>query len=306
MRPILDMDNIQIEITNACHNTCSNCTRLCGHHPKPYFMSMEKVVAAVDSMKGYPKMTGIMGGEPLLHPQFEEICEYLHSQIPPEQCGLWTCLPKGKEKYREVICKTFGNIFINDHTRDDITHAPVLVASKEISLEQWKKDYLIDKCWVQNSWSASINDKGAFFCEVAAALATLFDVEKVAWPVEVGWWGRSPKHFVSQMGLCEFCGCAMPLGQRVSTDGRDDVSPEMLKLLEQFSPKIKKGLYEIHDLHSVQKQETCSASYKDPSYRDAIAKKYGMFLMINEKRFQTPYLLKNFKLEEGTDAQTKK
>ena len=294
MRPILDMSNIQIEITNACHNTCSNCTRLCGHHPEPYFMSMEKVKQAIDSVKHYPNITGIMGGEPLLHPEFKEICEYLKSVIPKEKCGLWTCLPKGKEHYREIIAETFGHIFINDHTRDDIVHAPVLVASAELPLKMWQKDYLINKCWVQNTWSAIINEKGAFFCEVAASLATLLDVNDIAWDVEETWWTRSPKHFVSQMELCYFCGCAMSLEKRVSTEKIDDISPSMLKLLKDKSPKIKKGQYKLHDLKLVEKDERPVATYKDHSYRDAIAKKYGMFLVCNELGYQTPYLLKTY------------
>lgn len=290
------MCNIQIEITNACHNTCSNCTRLCGHHMKPYFMSMPMVKKAIDSMVGYPKMTGIMGGEPLLHPQFKEICGYLKSKIPKEQCGLWTCLPKGKEDYREIICETFGNIFINDHTKSDILHAPVLVASEEVPLAGWQKDYLINKCWVQNTWSASINEKGAWFCEVAAALATLLDVAGLGWDVETGWWGRSPQHFISQMSMCHYCGCAMPLAHRSSTDEVDDISPKMYETLKNISPKLIKKKYEIHNLE-VQTEERPKATYKDTSYRDAIAKRYGMFLMINDKLFQTPYLLKNFKKE---------
>jgi hypothetical protein len=293
VRPILDMDNIQIEITNFCMNSCSNCTRLCGHHEKPYFMDLDMVKKAIDSMECYPKMTGIMGGEPLLHPKFEAICDYLASKIPKEQCGLWTCLPKGKEHLREVIVKTFGHIFINDHTREDIVHAPILVASEELPLKGFQKDYLISKCWVQESWSASINEKGAWFCEVAAALATLLDVNDLAFAVEKLWWGRSPQHYVDQMKMCHLCGCAMPLKKRISVEEVDDISPKMFERLKDISPKIKKMKYEIHNLELYQDDQPI-ATYKDEKYRDAIAKRYGMFLMVNDHGFQTPYLLKNF------------
>ena len=40
MRPLLDMDVIQIELTNACVNQCSNCTRLVGH-AEPFFIELE-------------------------------------------------------------------------------------------------------------------------------------------------------------------------------------------------------------------------------------------------------------------------
>lgn len=293
MRPLLDMDTIQIEITNACHNSCSNCTRLCGHHMKPYFMEYDFFRKAVDSMERYPRMTGMMGGEPLLHPDFEKFCQYLQTKIPRERAGLWTCLPPGKEHYREVICQTFGHIFINDHTRDDILHSPVLVASNELPIEGWQKDYLISKCWVQETWSAAINPKGAWFCEVAAALAILLDVHGLAWEVEPFWWGRSPQHFTKQMAMCHFCGCAMPLKRRASTDEIDDISPKMYEVLKEVSPKLIRKKYEIHNLEPYVGEEGQLATYKDVSYRDAIAKRYGMFLMANELGFQTPFLMKN-------------
>jgi len=296
VRPIIDMDNVQIEITNACHNTCSNCTRLCGHHAKPYFMELDQVKQAIDSCKHYPKMTGIMGGEPLLHPQFQEICEYMQTVIPKEKCGLWTCLPKGKEHYREVIVATFGNIFINDHTRDDILHGPVLVASDELPIAGWQKDYLINKCWVQDSWSASVNPKGAWFCEVAAALAMTLDVEGLGWDVTNAWWARSPQHYITQMSMCHYCGLAMPLERRCSTDEIDDISPKMYEVLKNFSPKIKKGKYKIHNLETHNETRQC-ATYKDESYRNIIAKRYGMFLVNNDKGFNEPYLTKNWTID---------
>jgi hypothetical protein len=264
---------------------------------KPYFMDKHTVQQAIDSMVGYPKMTGIMGGEPLLHPHFEQICSYLRTKIPKHQCGLWTCLPKGKEHYREIIVETFGNIFINDHTRDDILHHPALVAANEMPIEGWKKDYLISKCWAQESWSASINPKGAWFCEIAASLAVLLDVHNLGWDVEQGWWGRSPQHFVQQMAMCHFCGLAMPLKRRCSTDEIDDISPKMYEILKDISPKLIKGKYKIHDLKPFEGEEGQCATYKEEGYRDKIAKRYGMFLMINEQRFQTPFLLRNWKPE---------
>lgn len=297
MRPLLDMDTIQIEITNACVTSCSNCTRLCGHHESPYFMEEKDWKAAIDSMAQYPRMTGIMGGEPLLHPEFEAICHYLKKKVGKARSGLWTTLPKGFEHYREVIVDTFGHIFINDHTRDDIMHSPVLVAADEVELEPWRKDYNIHHCWVQNSWSASINPSGAWFCEIAAALALLLDKGDLAWPVQDGWWLRSPMHFQSQMEMCKYCGCAQPLGKRTSTEVVDDISPKMLELLKNKSRKIKKGDYVVHDcLPKADDREV--ATYKDENYRDKIAARYGMFLMVNEYKFQTPFLLKNWRKKD--------
>jgi hypothetical protein len=289
MRPLMDMDTIQIEITNACDHSCSNCTRLVGHHVKPYFMEFDQFKQAVDSLADFPKMVGVMGGEPLLHPEFEKFCEYIVTKIPMGRLGLWSGFPKGKEHYRDIILKTFGNVFLNDHSRTDILHGPVLVASEELPGEQWLKDYMIDHCWVQNSWSASINPRGAFFCEIAAALSMLTK-DGVGWPAEPGWWHRTPKNFVEQMErYCKMCGAAMPLNQRPSCEGIDDISPKMLERLKTTSPKIKRGDYEAHELRFSQDKKSVAA-YKNREYRECIANRYGLSLAVNPKGFETPYL----------------
>ena len=295
MKPLVQNDTIQIEITNACPLNCANCTRFCGHVEKPFFMELDQFKTAVDSMAGFPHMTGVMGGEPLLHPRFEEMCNYLHSKIPPRQTGLWSCLPPGKEHYREVICETFGNIFINDHTRNDIYHHPFLVSAEEIQgLDKWVKWTMIDQCYFQHAWSASINPHGAFFCEIAASLSMLLNMDE-AWPVEPGWWTKSPKDYTAQMEkYCLLCGGAMPLQKRISTTRRDEISPGMIDRIKHFSRKIIRGDVDVSDC-LMKKDESPLATYKDPDYRDRIAARYGIFMTQNDLCFLTPYLAQSWK-----------
>jgi hypothetical protein len=255
------------------------------------------MIEALDSMEGYPKMIGFMGGEPLLHPKFAEFCYLAKLRFKPEQLGLWTCLPEGHEHYKNVICETFGNIFLNDHTRDDIYHCPILVGIDEVYENKKEMFYVIDHCWVQNFWSASINPKGAFFCEVAAAMSLLFDdcnKDNLGWPIEKGWWYRTPKDFKEQIEeYCPKCGCAVPLKRRASIEEIDDISLKNLERLKGRSFKIDKGKYAISDLKFVKQTEEM-ASYKDVVYRQGIASRYGIYLMVNEKGFQTPYSAESY------------
>ena len=291
MQSMNDMDTIQIEITNHCIRKCSNCTRFVGF-VDPYFMDFELFKQAVDSMVGYSKMIGFQGGEPLLHPQFEEMCKYARSKFPKDQLGLWSTFPKGYEYYREIIVETFEHVFLNDHSRDDIYHHPVLTGIEEIILDKNMMWHYIDHCWAQESWSASINPKGAFFCEIAASFAMLFPEEdSKAWSIEPGWWWRIPKDFTAQMEQwCPRCGMAAKLQTRSSNDGRNDISPKNIERMKLI-PKSQE----------IQEVKTCEtpnqmARYKDLKYRNEIAKRYGMFLICpNEKGFWTPYLYKEFK-----------
>lgn len=300
MRSPLEMDTIQVDILSACHNRCGNCTRFIGHHQKPFFMRYDQFVEAVDSLADFAKMrgngprVGVMGGEPLLHPDFEKFCKYLQSKVPREQTGLWTCFPEGYEKYREIIAETFGNIFLNDHTRGDIMHKPVLVGSEELSLVEWQRWYMIDKCWAQQSWSASINPHGAFFCEIAASLSMLTGKKESRWKVEPGWWTRSPLLFHKQIAeFCNMCGLAMPLKMRASIDGIDDLSPKWLERLKN-SPKVKAGKYQVHDLKLCHDDRQL-ATYKQEDYRAKIAARYGMTLTITPQCFQEPHLIDGWK-----------
>jgi hypothetical protein len=290
MRSLVDMDTIQIEITNACHQSCSNCTRFCGHHEHPFFMKPEEFDKALASMEGYPRMIGMMGGEPLLHPFFEQYCKKMREMFPKNQLGLWSSFPNGFERYGPLIAETFGHVFPNDHARPDIYHQPLLVGAKEVMVHDYEAYYLIDKCWVQNAWSASINPNGAFFCEIAAAWSTL--VNGTGWAVEPGWWWRTPKDFTEQIETyCLRCGGAMPLQRRASIEGIDDISPENFELLKDKSRKIKMGRYKIHNCETIpEKQQFPMAAYKDEQFRDNIVRRYGLYLVQNEMGFMSPFL----------------
>lgn len=248
MRALSEMQVIQIDITNACHRSCSNCTRFCGHHKQPFFMDLPTFRRAVDSLVDFPGMVGIMGGEPLLHPEFPEMARYLRDTIRrKERRGLFTTLPPHRMKHAELIREVFGHMSLNDHASNRVLHQPVLVASEEVVADPVERERLIDNCWVQLYWSASITPKGAFFCEVAAAMSQLFDGSP-GWPVEPGWWRRGPADFTEQRReFCNKCGCSVPLKRRPSTEEVDDVSPGNLARLEQVgSPKVRRRKLQVY------------------------------------------------------------
>ena len=272
MKSPADMKIIQIDITNACTKKCSNCTRFCGNHRKPFMMDFDTFKRAVDSLQGFPGIVGIMGGEPTLHPQFEEFVSYFASKFGKRgildnarapitnfnahivgnvfdidnsnQRGLWSVLGKRYYEHFELIQETFGYQVVNDHASPS-DHAALLITRKELGIpdEEWIP--MRDNCWIQNRWSASIHPKGAFFCEVAAALDQTFDGPG-GWEIEPGWWKRKPEDFKEQLELCEMCSACLKVPTRNANDEIDDVSPLMYEKLVQIrSPKIKQNLINI-------------------------------------------------------------
>lgn len=267
---------IEIDITNACDKRCSNCTRLCGHHKKPYFMDFDTFKKAVDSLDGYLGIRSLMGGEPTLHPEFERFIRYLGSKFPKRQNpfiypqkafieqvhrveldnfeiindgveridivgpGMFSNMGASYKKHYEIITDILPFQGLNDHL-NPIFHQSALITRKELGIpdDEWFK--LRDKCWIQNEWSASITPKGAFFCEIAGVLDMLLDGPG-GWKIEPGWWKRTPKDFGDQLHWCELCGFALNTFTRDSSEEIDDVSPEWYERLKKLqTPKFNSG-----------------------------------------------------------------
>lgn len=287
MRSPQDMQIVLIDITNACTERCSNCTRFCGNHKKPFFMDFETFKRAVDSMEGFPGLVALIGGEPTLHPEFERFMEYLQTRYPRQDrqkrlfypqhqfiqellhqefeshriatkpdgrrtferagIGIYSNSSGNYHKYHEQIQDTFQVQFLNDHINPSF-HQPGLFARKDLGItdEEWIP--MRDSCWLQEAWSATITPKGAFFCEVAAAMDMLFDGPG-GWPIAPGWWKRKPEDFGNQKRWCEYCGFPLQTFMRKSSDEIDDVSPSMYKKLEEIgSPRLKAGRTHLVDI----------------------------------------------------------
>ena len=255
MRPIYEATVAQIDIAGACHLSCSNCTRMIGHVRPGYFMTLDQVRTAIESLLDSPLRIGCMGGEPTLHPQFREILAIWREMIPDRRRREFWTSGLNWEEYKDDIRATFDDDLIayNDHTQLDGKHQPLLVAVDEVVEDAAYRKELIDACPFQARWSPSIRPSGAFFCEIAGSLADLMG-EK-GWEVKPGWWNKKPEEFQDQVE--KFCGkCSGCLPMEAQSDGRggrdgptvDLVSPGNLQmLLKAKSPKAMRGQVQVFD-----------------------------------------------------------
>lgn len=277
MRSPSAMQIIDLDITNACHLSCSNCTRSVGLKPKPYEMTVDQFEKAVDSMDGWKGHTlAVLGGEPTLHRNFAELSRSFQSMWGPPAdpaqgvlpiqdfnsfaqdrlCdnrtgrGLWTSLGPGYARHYELIQEVYSRQTINTHDVGG-RHQSGMFTRKELGIpdEVWYP--LRDACWIQNMWSASVNPHGAYFCEFAGTLDHLYFDGKHAWPVEKDWWRRTPEEFGAQLELCELCGHCLKGPSAVDNAEVDQVSPVHAKMLEDRGMG-KKNPLEIIDPSSIQ------------------------------------------------------
>jgi hypothetical protein len=313
---------LMIDITNACHLHCSNCTRLLDHAKPRFFMSPECFRRALSAIKDFPtksepvpprpgerrqrrKIIGIIGGEPLLHPQLPEIAEIFCELVPQVyHRGFWTAKdwktgehPKWGA-YRPIVEQIIGKKPTHDVSgpsdkhrcgflnwnmhlpQMNVHHQPLLVAIKDVIPDERARWELIQTCWVQREWSGTCTDKGFFFCEVAGHFDRVFGgpgglpFEPDVWEGEL-WFEpdesgvpRPQGKFAEQiLRACERCGACLHLAGRRDLENTDDVSPSNLVELERIgSPRLKAGGVEVYDINVSYEQREVRQGWQPMEY----------------------------------------
>src|SRR5579859_4242969 len=246
MRAPAQMQIIALDVTNRCDLQCSNCTRLLAQQRRKWDMTLDNFRVALQSMRGYPGIIAMIGGNPCLHPQFPDLCRIFVEEIgEPRQRGLWS---NNVFAHQEVIAKTFGVYNLNPHNDErgvksieklrklvDVKyhhgssyHAPLLTAVRDVIPDEGAMWDAIANCDINRNWSASIvQNQGhlrAYFCEVAAS----FDLargEDHGHPVVEGWWRKAIEEFGSQIRhFCPGCGVPARLEGRLDSEDTDDYS----------------------------------------------------------------------------------
>lgn len=227
-----------VEVTNRCPRNCAYCTRYTRHlrSDQLFDLSLEQVEQALISLKNKPGLIGIMGGEPIRHPRFPEICGLVQRWIPKERAHLWTSGGPQWEGLRNIVRQTFGHLAYNEHNASQsqvCLHQPLTIAVGEVVADEQLRKELIDDCWVQRHWCPSITHKGAFFCEVAAALDTLLDGPG-GYLVEPDWWARKPADFQDQVErYCHLCGMCVPQPRELLATKRERFTHGLLALFRE-------------------------------------------------------------------------
>lgn len=225
---------LQIKVTNACDLDCKNCSVGVGiakKLKKVFFMKPDQFREALKSLHGFPGVIGMFGGNPCLHPNFDELCDIFQQEIPNvQQRGLWSNRLWGHgKKCRE----TFGphhnlNVHQVQEAWDEIKrdwpeaspipagltspshHGPIFGSMLDLGVSEkdmWEK---IGGCYVNQTWSAEItvvNGKLlAYFCEIAATMAELSGVGDLGLPVMPGWYAKPLSYFEAQIrAYCTKC-----------------------------------------------------------------------------------------------------
>lgn len=275
-RPVWRSSVIQIQVTRACDLACTHCTQGSNLGGKPAMMTIEEFEIACQSLAGFGGVVGVFGGNPALHPHFDELCKIMRAYFPFEQRGLWCNNLRGKGAHARI---TFNpkhsniNVHLNsdayeefkrdwpealsarpDHTTAGLTtdslHSSPWVALKDVIPDEAERWELIGKCTVNQFWSALVGvvpGRGlrAYFCEIAYAQAALHAEASDAadWPdtgleVRPGWWKLPMAAFEAQARLhCQACGIPLNRQGQLAIGGEREEFSETHRHIAR--PKVK-------------------------------------------------------------------
>lgn len=259
-------DIIQIVVTTACNLfNCSNCTQLLPFRKDYLHMDPDVFRSACHSLRDWPGVVAMFGGNPCSHPNFPLLCQIMKEEIPTQRHrGLWSNDLMG---HGQIVHETFfpyGRFNINAHTIQsaipDIDkylpgqlietsrgqqawHSSVLVHWRDMGLTY--RDWVIkrESCDVNRNWSAAVVERDglayAYFCEVAAALDGMRN-QNSGMLIHDGWWRDSISSYYGQVGQCCDRGCGIPLRMKGNLDLSNtyDVSPTMLPYTEDRRGKV--------------------------------------------------------------------
>ena len=268
MRSPYQMKIICVDVTNKCDLACSNCTRLLENQDGFWEMSVENFRLALKSLRDYPGIIAMIGGNPCMHTKFEELCKVFSEEIPEKsRRGLWT---NNIFKHEAISVETFGVFNLNPHNvprgidslknikqlgwyhPENSEHSSILSAVQDFypEHEMWK---LISACDINQQWSAGIVENNgvlrAYFCEVAAAF-DLARKEDNGFPVTDGWWRNPVSHFKDQVAyFCPRCGVPARIGPVLDCDETDTYSDTNEELaLKSASKKRPRKIIKITSL----------------------------------------------------------
>ena len=260
-------DTIQIVVTRACSLAlCSNCTQLLPFRRDALHMSLECFRAAVESVKDWPGIVAMFGGNPCNHPQFPELCRILAEHVRPERRGLWT---NDLRQHGEIAAETFGKgrLNLNAHADPEAAagfdrwfpgriiessrsraswHSPILLHWHDmgLTLQEWHDAR--ERCDINQRWSGAIVERDgnpfAYFCEVASALDGIRG-ENHGVPAVPGWWRERMNGYGDQVSACCDRGCGIPLNRLGQLDRDDtyDYSASFAPLVEMRIKGTLKG-----------------------------------------------------------------
>jgi hypothetical protein len=216
--------NILILFTNRCNKVCGGCYQQCNNFPKEeiWDISVPELREAVDFCienkdvilqgKLNPPCFGIIGGEPTVHPQYEELLDVLYSYQGRAQFRIYVN-HLGETNEKNVIYRTDLK-FEHGTTHNQTGFVPTLVSPTDltgITDKNYHFQQAVRHCTLLEC--ARLIFKGKIYqCQTAAMFDTLLKLN-IGWPMERESLLRTKEESKDQLIDC-CCRCGWSLDEK--------------------------------------------------------------------------------------------
>lgn len=170
---------IQIELTWLCNLHCFNCDRSCRQAPTREYLAIEQLerflTESIENGVRWKELR-LLGGEPTLHPEFNQVIDklrnYRDSHSPDTQIELRT---NGHgDKVKSLIKALPSDIFVNNSAKESVVQA-----FKPFNLAPCDQYYSFffdysNGCEITNRCGTSFGPYGFYPCGVAAGIDRIF------------------------------------------------------------------------------------------------------------------------------------
>jgi len=226
--------NLELNITLACNLKCPSCNRCCDVYPeRDDSMTVQQVEEFVDKMRAVKakgniniKKIKVVGGEPLVHPDFVEIYEILLKAMTEEE--LYRGLKINTNATKEIPVPRHPRVRWLMSPPKWKKHLPYLWSPVDLGYE------VKGPCDMPRRCGFSLDERGFLPCSAAIMLVRAFDLEHLYKDeIPEGVWGVEE--------LCKNCVHGMPKEwiAEHSYFKKDEPTESWKKALENYDRKEK-------------------------------------------------------------------
>ena len=181
-----NLKQIEIDITYDCNLKCLNCNRSCTQAPTKDHVSLEQIDTFIEESieLGYQwKLINILGGEPTLHPSFDQIIQKILNYI--DLYSPQTILQLTSNGYGEFVKEKLNalpkhkQLMLDYASFKDDKVVEYFSPFNDAPLDDLSGSHAFEKgCWVTSYCGIGLNHLGYYPCAVAGGIDRVFHFQK--------------------------------------------------------------------------------------------------------------------------------
>lgn len=225
----------EIVITNVCNLSCGGCCQMVGRFSKDqlWFISLEELDKSIQLLNKFPSKDSskspitIFGGEPTLHPKWDDIIQLLKGY----SSNIFWINTNGRLGHKRYQKEDNLVWWVDLHPANQLFVQTSYAAKDAIKLSSdaayWEKAQV--DCPIWKGCQCSLYKGKAYFCENAAAIDWLYNNGKNGWDIDPNTnpFNKTKDEIDEQAShLCKRCGwCVTELVPRQLSKDPTYVSP---------------------------------------------------------------------------------